>query len=386
MKKRGVIGLGVLMCFFMLMGMSHAAMVNHFLPKGEPQETVTVDASNGGLQGNWYFGVYDFNGQMSQGKLLLQGDSMLRAQFHVRWDGNQNQYVLTVDTGVNAGEELTLGDTKDFSFFFFDGTTYYQPDCITHNNNEPYSYFFALNAIGNTPRQIVQGNDIQAVPAPRSVLLLLSGMLGLIGFVRRSDEMKKVLMILIGCLILVSPAIATAVVADDSNWFVPRYPADQDDVDVSYNAGWNGLQQGWDFGVYDYNGQPSNGIILLSGGNNNEGASFIVKDIGNGNYQLEVTAGPSGIIGQTLNLGDTPDFSFFMKNGNTYYTDLAIKELGSDMYKFWYSSSNLWSGYVTGFDLLQKHPGGGNVPIPSSLLLLFSGIGGTFFFRRRKEA
>ena len=152
------------------------------------------------------------------------------------------------------------------------------------------------------------------------------------------------------------------------------------DSDVSYVKILNGLKEGYEFGVFDVfdnNGDPNPSIMLLSGGDSSASASFKVYFKEDENcYKLEVTdATDSDIIGQTLTLGGSPDFSFFIKdsNGNYHVNDLNIKDLENHMYRFSYSNS----GYVEGYDLQA-------VPIPASFLLLSSAGGLVLIARRNK--
>ena len=159
--------------------------------------------------------------------------------------------------------------------------------------------------------------------------------------------MKRFLLISIIFLSFISLANAGVV-----NHFVPM---SKDDVNISYLKAWNGLKMGWEFGVFDFGGDPSEGIVLTEGGNLIGGASFVVE-----NNILKVTSGINK--GSTLDLGDSPDFSFFMKDSSdNYYSNLNISSAGAGMY--WFSYNN--AGSVTGYDLKA-------VPIPGSLLLLSS--------------
>ena len=168
--------------------------------------------------------------------------------------------------------------------------------------------------------------------------------------------MKRFLL-LISIIFLSFISLANAGVV---NHFVPM---SKDDVNISYYQLWNGLETGWEFGVFDFGGDPSEGIVLTEGGEESGGASFIVE-----NNILKITRG----INQwsTLDLGDSPDFSFFMKDSSgNYYTDLNISSAGAGMYWFSYNNAGSVTGYdlkaVTGYDLKA-------VPIPGSLLLLSS--------------
>ncbi|GEM_PF-2396652 len=201
--------------------------------------------------------------------------------------------------------------------------------------------------------------------------------------------MKKIFLLFLLISFLFPNLGKTAVV----NHFVPKYPPTIDDIDVSYKK--KGLKAGWEFGVFDFGGDPSEGIVLLKGGYKPRTTSFVVEKI-NGFNILKVIEGFNK--GATLNLGkdlpgNGPEFSFFMKYNDTYYTDLDIKDLGCGIYLFSYkppfqnkttgslseistANSSSDSGYVIGFDLQA-------VPIPSSLLLLFSGILGIIFISIR---
>ena len=177
--------------------------------------------------------------------------------------------------------------------------------------------------------------------------------------------MKKISFLAIA--ILLAAIFSSTTNAAVPNHFVPKYSYTQDDVDVSYISVWNGLKNGYEFGVFDFNGDPTQGIVLLEGGNSIDGASFIVE-----NNVLKVESGTNA--GKELNLGSSPDFSFFIKDSNgNYYVDLNISFLGADMYSFSYGDS----GYVEGYDLQA-------VPIPASFLLLSSAGGLVLIARRNK--
>ena len=164
---------------FMYAGVCYAAP-NHFLPATTSQEVLTVSADQGGLQSGWYFGVFDWGGNMSNGLLLLS-ESVTSAQFKVEEKQDGSGYQIFVTKGVNEGSTLDIGDSEDFSFFFYDGSSYYEPTNISENPFVGNSYYFSYNS------QTVQGNDISAVPNPQSFILLLSSLLGLIGLSRRGE-------------------------------------------------------------------------------------------------------------------------------------------------------------------------------------------------------
>ena len=165
---------------FMYAGVCYAAP-NHFLPATTSQEVLTVSADQGGLQSGWYFGVFDWGESMSKGLLLLSGGSVVSAQFKVEKKQDGSGYQISVIEGVDKGETLDIGNSEDFSFFFYDGSSYYEPANIYENSFVGNSYYFSYNS------QTVQGNDISAVPNPQSFILLLSGLLGLIGLSRREE-------------------------------------------------------------------------------------------------------------------------------------------------------------------------------------------------------
>ncbi len=177
MKKGFLAGVLLFFMYFMYVGACYA-IPNRFVPVGKPQEVLTVAAGQGGLQSGWYFGVFDWQGKMSDGLLLLDSVNYLSAQFEVKDTQNGVGYEISVIEGVDKGKTLNIGDTEDFSFFFYDGNNYYEPDQILRNPFENNSYYFSYN------NQTVLGNDISSVPTPQSFILLLSGLLGLVGLTR----------------------------------------------------------------------------------------------------------------------------------------------------------------------------------------------------------
>ena len=180
--------------------------------------------------------------------------------------------------------------------------------------------------------------------------------------------MKKVLLGVFLIALFLTSSTNAAITPTIPNQFTPKYPYIQDDVDVNYNLAWNGLKSGWEFGVFDFGGDPQQGIVLLKGGKQVDGASFIVVEENN-TYTLKVTKGINK--NATLDLGNSPDFSFFFKD-DYYFSNLDISSLGNGMYLFSYKGA----GSVTGFDLQAA-------PIPASFLLL-SCAGGLVLVAYRK--
>lgn len=147
---------------------------------------------------------------------------------------------------------------------------------------------------------------------------------------------------------------------------------------VDLNILGDGLQTGWAFGVYDFGASPDSGIDLLSGCAKYpclQSASFEVTQDGRDNL-LTVTAGPS--TGQSLNIGSSPNFSFYFKypdnNSYSYETDFNIFPVGGGIYYF---ISNEGGGGLTGVDLAP-------VPIPGTSALLLSGLVGLVALGSRK--
>ena len=190
MKKGFLAGVLLFFMYFMYVGACYA-IPNHFMPVGSPQEALTVKASQGGLQSGWYFGVFDWQGNMSDGLLLLgknkENEIITSAQFKVIKKQGGSGYQISVIEGVDIGSTLDIGNSEDFSFFFYDGTNYYEPDNIIKDINNEYSYYFSNK---NQKTGTVKGNDISAVPTPQSFILLLSGVLGLVGLTRRGQLTK----------------------------------------------------------------------------------------------------------------------------------------------------------------------------------------------------
>jgi len=145
---------------------------------------------------------------------------------------------------------------------------------------------------------------------------------------------------------------------------------------VTIDSDWGGLTGDWYFGVYDYGGDPSSGSdhrldLLLGSSTPFQSANFKVTYAVD-HYQITVISGD--FTSQSpLDIGSSGDFSFYFRNGSTYDTNFSITG-GSLNYGF----VSYFGGAVIGTDLAS-------VPLPSSVIFLFSGFAGLVAFGGRRK-
>ncbi len=141
-----------------------AGVDNRFIPTDNDSDFYTFY----NLSPNWYFGVYDYKEAETNGLFLL-GDSNQSAQFQL--EQQTGKWILKVTEGVDEGKTIELGDTKDFSFFFYDGDNYYTP-IISQIGKDKFVF-------KNNNDEIL-GFDLRSVPIPSAIWLLGIGVLGVI--------------------------------------------------------------------------------------------------------------------------------------------------------------------------------------------------------------
>jgi len=128
------------------------------------------------------------------------------------------------------------------------------------------------------------------------------------------------------------------------------------------------------FGVFDYMGDPKNGVDLVN--NSMTVASFSVNE-NNGSYELVVNYGAAS---GSVSLGDSGDFSFYFKDSNgNYYDVLEITQIapGTNSYHIKFADNE-----VIGVDLnVPTNP----VPVPGASVLLLSGLVGLVAMGTRRN-
>ena len=126
------------------------------------------------------FSMYDWGNTGSTLEILPMGALFDSATVFFT-QSNGNWFASLTDGGTTA-TDLNLGNDTLFGLFFGDGTqaSHFSYDVQVDIPNEQYILTHP-NFLGT----IITTSDIQPVPIPASVLLLGSGMVGLIGFGKR---------------------------------------------------------------------------------------------------------------------------------------------------------------------------------------------------------
>ena len=167
------------------------AAPNRFVSTDGDSDVVNINIPNfsKGLSNGWYFGVYDSD--MTGGLDLLEGKvGFESAQFKITYDNNEDQYILKVLSGLNKESELSLGNTPDFSFYFYNGEKYYEPTALWHLNPSDVNSLLELDLSvttvyliryeDDTTKQNVFGLNLAPVPLPATIMLLGSSLMGLL--------------------------------------------------------------------------------------------------------------------------------------------------------------------------------------------------------------
>ncbi|OGQ94879.1 MAG: hypothetical protein A2521_09590 [Deltaproteobacteria bacterium RIFOXYD12_FULL_57_12] len=158
---------------------------------GSPTELRTLDLNwgNSELKGNT-FGFYDW-GNTSNNFILAGAGAPAVSKLSLSANG-VGQWTASF-FGTNADDDftgsITLGDTSEFGFFFSDGVgTYYK---YALKEITPGSKWDLSNYISgmNVRVQLKTGGVTpSAVPIPGSILLLGSGLLGVVSIGRRRNK------------------------------------------------------------------------------------------------------------------------------------------------------------------------------------------------------
>jgi hypothetical protein len=95
------------------------------------------------------------------------------------------------DSATAGGESIVIGNDLTFMFYFYDGTNYQQGYAVTQEGTNMFALSYpsamttSLSAECAASYMTVLVDDIAQVPVPPAVLLLGSGLVGLIGFRRK---------------------------------------------------------------------------------------------------------------------------------------------------------------------------------------------------------
>ena len=160
----------------------NASVVNRFVVAEESGSNLVVfNVPFGqGLLDGWSFGVYDYNEEPKNGLNLLDDERGYQFKTIAENNNDNGKYVLEVYQGINKDDEIPLGKTPDFSFYFFDGSEYYSPTDIVAaygSDNNSYDIVYKLD---NDQKMVVHGNHLKPVPLPASIMLLGSSLMGLL--------------------------------------------------------------------------------------------------------------------------------------------------------------------------------------------------------------
>ena len=169
MKKNNVIGLIIIISVLGLIQLGNAASITNLFVSTDGDSNISQFNFYYPLNEGWYFGVYDEN--MNNGLFLLEGTEVGQAKFEVYQINNEWQ--LKITQGVDLNKTMSLGDSESFSFFFKNSDNYYEPYNISEKDGN-YFFYGPPGSSGEGERAFILGVDIQAVPIPSSVWLLMS--------------------------------------------------------------------------------------------------------------------------------------------------------------------------------------------------------------------
>jgi len=146
----------------------------------DPTDFFAVEFSAGPDAGS--FSMYDWGDTDSS--LEIFSLSSTTGSQSVHFTQNTGTWYAGLSLGATT---LDLGSDLEFGFFFGDGTSsspYYEYDLVVIEAGEVYQLSHASSDIS------VLTSDVAPVPIPASVLLLGSGLVGLIGFGKRRMRKK----------------------------------------------------------------------------------------------------------------------------------------------------------------------------------------------------
>lgn len=191
MKRKKMLVVATVLAMLFGFAQIAVAIPNHFVSTSSESNT-----SNdlGYLSAGWFFGIYDFGAtDPSSGLNLLFGGqpNYSNANFTVTYE--TDHYQITVISGFNINASLNIGDSDDFSFYFWNGA---DPSILANYDTDfsiigsDLNYGFISTAGGGG----VIGADLNPVPnstpLPGSAIFLFSGIMGLVAFGSRR-KLKK---------------------------------------------------------------------------------------------------------------------------------------------------------------------------------------------------
>ena len=176
MKGKRII-LGMLVAAFLIMAQASVSNADTYsgawLPNDEA-DMFTMKVTVGTDAGS--FSMYDWGDTSESLEIYSMGESSgVQSVYFTQSSGD---WYASMTSGVIT--DLALGDSLEFGFSFGDGTdTYYTYDLTMIEPFETYQLTHGSSDI------LITTSDAAPVPLPASVLLLGSGLVGLIGFGKR---------------------------------------------------------------------------------------------------------------------------------------------------------------------------------------------------------
>ena len=145
----------------------------------DPDSTATADASALGLAAGWEFHVFD--------PVAGTGGSSIKL-LDSATTGTVSFFVSPTEVSLNSDFSLALSITGgEFGFYFIDTNSSAIWDTLTiASKNPPTDSVWWVEYDDDTDDlQRVEVTDVSPVPIPSAILLLGSGLMGLVGFRRK---------------------------------------------------------------------------------------------------------------------------------------------------------------------------------------------------------